>query len=238
MFVGAGGSEDGSAPGGIFTAGGGTATKVPFSPMFVSGTVWHKGVLYVAGDGKLSPTAAGTAPSSPSSRRSSRAPRRLPGLRRPDLRHHGRIYAGVSISNFKYDSRKSPQPYAQSIVSLKPNGKDIRVFASGLREPWQITFVGGIRNPFVSVLSQDNLKKGPPDFIIHPRRGDNYGFPKCNWIKPAACATVREAVPILLRAAQLADGHRRDREDDLRRAVRPDGDRSLLRSTAASRRRS
>src|SRR4051794_38375756 len=45
VFVGAGGSEDGTAPGGIFTAGGGSATKLADSPKFVSGTVWHKGVL-------------------------------------------------------------------------------------------------------------------------------------------------------------------------------------------------
>src|SRR3954468_4344602 len=53
VFVASGGAEDGSAPGGIYTAGGGTAAKVPNSPKFVGGLVWHRGTLYVSGDGKL-----------------------------------------------------------------------------------------------------------------------------------------------------------------------------------------
>jgi glucose/arabinose dehydrogenase len=186
VFVASGGAEDGSAPGGIYTAGGGTATKVPNSPKFVGGLVWHKGVLYVSGDGKLLAYSGWNGSKFAKVKTLFKGPKHFSGFGGITW-HKGRIWAGVMISNFKYDSRKSPQPYAQSVVSLKPNGKDIRVFATGLREPWQLTFVRGIKNPFVSVLAQDNLKKGPPDYIIHPHKGDDYGFPKCNWNKPAAC---------------------------------------------------
>ena len=186
VFVASGGAEDGSAPGGIYTAGGGTATKLPFSPAFVAGLVWHKGVLYASGDGRLLAYSGWDGSKFAKVKTVFKGPKHFPGFGGLTW-HKGRIWAGVMISNFKYDSRKSPQPYAQSIVSLKPNGKDLRVFATGLREPWQLTFVKGIKNPFASVLAQDNLKKGPPDYIIHPHQGDDYGFPKCNWNKVRPC---------------------------------------------------
>jgi glucose/arabinose dehydrogenase len=186
VFVGAGGSEDGSKPGGIFTAAGGTATKLPDSPKFVAGLAYRKGVLYVSGDGKLLAYSGWNGTRFAKVKTVFKGPKGFPGFGGLAFGHDGRLYAGVSISNFKYDSRKSPQPYAQSLVSLKPNGKDIRVVARGLREPWQLTFVKGIPQPFVSVLAQDNLKK-VPDYIIRARSGQNYGFPDCNWTKPKAC---------------------------------------------------
>ena len=187
VFVAAGGSEDGSTPGGIYTVGGGTATKLPDSPFFVAGLAWRKGVLYVSGDMKLYAYRGWDGTKFAKRETLFKGPKNFPGFGGLAFGHNGRLYAGVSISNFKYDSRKSPQPYAQSVVSLKPNGKDIKVVARGLREPWQMTFVRGIPEPFVSVLAQDNLKKGPRDFIIRARRGQDYGFPGCNWIKPRAC---------------------------------------------------
>ena len=197
VFVASGGDEDSSTPGGIYTAAAGTATKLPDSPAFVAGLVWHKGVLYVSGDGKLLAYSGWDGSKFAKVKTIFKGPKHFSGFGGLTW-HKGRIWAGVAISNFKYDSRKSPQPYAQSVVSLKPNGKGIRVFASGLRQPWQLTFVRGVRNPFVSVLGQDNLKKGPPDYIIHPHRGDDYGFPKCNWTEPKACKPY--AKPYLLLA--------------------------------------
>jgi glucose/arabinose dehydrogenase len=187
VFVAAGGSEDGSTPGGIYTAGGGTATKLPDSPNFVAGLAWRKGVLYVSGDQKLYAYSGWDGAKFAKRKTLFKGPKNFSGFGGLAFGHDGRLYAGVAISNFKYDSRKSPQPYAQSVVSLKPNGKDIKVVARGLREPWQMTFVKGIPQPFVSVLAQDNLKKGPRDFIIRARHGQDYGFPDCNWIKRKPC---------------------------------------------------
>jgi glucose/arabinose dehydrogenase len=195
VFVASGGAEDGSAPGGIFVAGGGKGTLVPNSPKVVFGLVWHKGTLYVSGDGKLYAYSGWNGTKFAKRKLIFKGPKHFSGFGGLNF-HNGRIYAGVAISNFKYDSRKSPQPYAQSVVTLKPNGKDIRVVAHGLREPWQMTFVKGIDDPFVSVLGQDNVN--PPDYIIRARQGQNYGFPKCNWLVPKACKPF--AKPYLLLA--------------------------------------
>jgi glucose/arabinose dehydrogenase len=193
VFVASGGAEDGSAPGGIFVAGGGKATRVPGSPKVVFGLVWHKGTLYVSGDQKLLAYSGWNGTKFTKTKTVFKGPKKFSGFGGLSW-HKGRIYAGVAISNFKYDSRKSPQPYAQSVVTLKPNGKDIRVVARGLREPWQMTFVKGIDDPFVSVLGQDNIN--PPDYIIRARSGQNYGFPKCNWLEAKPCKAF--ATPYLL----------------------------------------
>jgi glucose/arabinose dehydrogenase len=186
VFVASGGAEDGSAPGGVFVAGGGTATKISNSPAIAFGLAYRKGVLYVSSGRRLLGMSGWNGTGFKKTKVLYKGAKRFPGFGGLAFGHDGRLYAGVTISNFKYDSRKSPQPYAQSIVSMKPNGKDIRTVAVGLREPWQLTFVKGIDDPFVSVLGQDNLKQGPPDYIIRARKGQNYGFPKCNWnaVKP------------------------------------------------------
>jgi glucose/arabinose dehydrogenase len=115
-----------------------------------------------------------------------RGPRKFSGFNGLAFGPDGRIYAGVSL-NMKYDHAKSPQPYAQRVVSLRPNGTDFRTVARGLRQPFQLAFVKGNRYPYVTVLSQDLTKRIPPDYIVVTRPGQDYGFPKCTWIKTKPC---------------------------------------------------
>ena len=67
------------------------------------------------------------------------------------------------------------------------DGKDMRVFATGIRQPWQFAFQPGSNSPFVTDLGQDSGAKNPPDFVLHVHHGDNYGFPTCNHTTPAKC---------------------------------------------------
>ena len=50
--------------------------------------------------------------------------------------------------------------------------------AKGLRQPWQLTFVKGNPNPFVSVLA-DERNPTPPDWIVNAKPGQDYGYPTC-----------------------------------------------------------
>ena len=53
--------------------------------------------------------------------------------------------------------------------------------------------------PYVTVLGQENLgRRQPPDDVIVARDGEDYGFPGCNWSKPAACASFAKPVAFLL----------------------------------------
>ena len=115
-------------------------------------------------------------------------PKRMPGLNGLTIGWDGRIYAGVGLTD-ESDHAKSNRDYAQSVISMRLDGSDVRTVAQGLRQPWQLAFVKGVPRPYVTVLGQENLgKKQPPDYVILAKDGEDYGFPACNWSKPAACA--------------------------------------------------
>jgi hypothetical protein len=72
-------------------------------------------------------------------------------------------------------------------LSFKPNGTDLKVFARGIRQPWQMAFPAGSWRPLVTDLGQDAGAANPPDFVLKVRQGDNHGFPKCNWMDNSKC---------------------------------------------------
>ncbi|HZE04353.1 MAG TPA: hypothetical protein VE127_03950, partial [Solirubrobacteraceae bacterium] len=116
------------------------------------------------------------------------APKRFDGFNGLAVGPDGRLYVGVDVGLTDHnDHGPAKTPYVYDILSVKPNGKHLKVFASGMRQPWQIAFRGRSRSPFVSDLGQDKGAKNPPDFILRVHAGDNYGFPHCNRTKAAKC---------------------------------------------------
>lgn len=50
----------------------------------------------------------------------------------------------------------------------------------------------------MTVLGQENLgRRQPPDYVIVARNNEDYGFPGCNWSKPAACRSFAKPVAFL-----------------------------------------
>ena len=191
VFVSGFGSEDGKAPGGVYVLRGGKAVRIPGLPGS-AGLAWKNGTLYttVAPAGRQLVAWSGWNGSNFTKRRLVwSGPKRFSGLNGLAMGWDGRIYAGVGLSD-DGDIAKSNRPYAQSVISMRVDGTDVRTVATGLRQPWQLAFVKGVPRPYVTVLGQENLgKRQPPDYVILARDGDDYGFPGCNWSKPAACAS-------------------------------------------------
>ncbi len=197
VFEGDGGTESSGPPnGGVFVLKGGTGTKLPGSPQFVAGLAWHQGALYVSG-GFITPHGArfkllkwsgwnGTAFTQ--QKVIYTAPKKFAGFNGIAFGPDGRLYVGVDVGlTNNNDHGPAKTPYVYDILSIKPNGKDLKVFASGIRQPWQLAFAPGSRSPLVSALGQDKGAKNPPDFVLKVRKGDNYGFPQCNWITKSKC---------------------------------------------------
>lgn len=112
----------------------------------------------------------------------------------------GRLYAGVAL-NQKYDRKKDPSLYGNSVVSMTTAGTEIEVIATGMRQPWMLTFADGNANPFVSVLGPDTPRNNTsPDLIVNPAPGDDYGFPACDWLSAESCEGFSE--PLVKLAAQ------------------------------------
>jgi hypothetical protein len=100
----------------------------------------------------------------------------------------GRLYAGVDVGLTNDHGPKKDLLYDP--LSFNSAGKDMKVFATGMRQPWQLAFPAGSSSPFVTDLGQDkpaSIQKTVPDFILRVRAGQNYGFPSCNWIVAAQC---------------------------------------------------
>jgi len=208
VFEGDGGNPP-STPGGVFVLAGGTATRLPDSPPFVAGLAWRDGTLYIS-SAKFGPGGAiisqilawsGWNGTTFTQRRVFyTAPKNFPGFNGIAIGPDRRLYAGVDVSlDQTNDHGPATRPFQYDILSFSLKGKhgrdrkgpkpaEPKVFASGIRQPWQIAFARGDTRPYVTDLGQDADATNPPDFVLHVRRGDNYGFPTCNWTSKAACA--------------------------------------------------
>jgi len=199
VFEGDGGVESKTAPpnGGVFLLKGGKATPIPSSPQFVAGLAWHQGSLYVSGGSLTGPHTAkwqlfkwsGWNGTTFTKRKAIyTAPKKFDGFNGIAFGADGRLYVGVDVGlTDGNDHGPAKTPYVYDILSLKPNGKDLKVFATGIRQPWQMVFPAGSSSPFVSDLGQDSGSKNPPDFVLRVHQGDNYGFPGCNQTSPSKC---------------------------------------------------
>ncbi len=199
LFEGDGGAETAKPPnGGVFAIKNGTGTLISGSPQFVAGLAWHKGALYVSGGTVTGPTSArwqllkwsGWNGTTFTNRRVVyTAPKGFQGFNGIAFGPDGRLYVGVDVGLLEWQRpRPAKTPFVYDILSIKPNGKGLKVFATGIRQPWQLAFPKGSSSPFVSDLGQDKGAKNPPDFVLRVHQGDNYGFPGCNQIVPSKCA--------------------------------------------------
>jgi glucose/arabinose dehydrogenase len=89
----------------------------------------------------------------------------------------GQLYLG---SGSTCDVCRERDPRSATILSIRPDGGPVELFASGLRNPFGLAFQPGTNRLFVSVNNADNLGPGEPaETIVIARRGRRYGWPDC-----------------------------------------------------------
>ena len=194
IFVAAFGSEDGKTRGGLYAVERGAPRQL--MPGSFIGITWKAGTLYAATVGNKGSTLYamsgwnGKAFSSRKPLLHSRSS--ISGIAfGPD----GRLYAAGGGDCDHCDLKR---PFAQAVLSMRKDGTDRRVVAQGLRNPYGVAFAPGIARPFVTVEGQENLgKRQPPDYVVLAKPGEDYGFPRCNWSKPAACAAYAKPLVLL-----------------------------------------
>jgi glucose/arabinose dehydrogenase len=87
----------------------------------------------------------------------------------------GRLYLG---SGSTCDACVERDLLSAAILSFRPDGSDLRVVASGLRNPYGLVFVG--RSLYVTVNGRDKLGDAEPaEMVVRIRPGANYGWPDC-----------------------------------------------------------
>ncbi len=92
----------------------------------------------------------------------------------------GRLYWG---SGSTCDACREKSARSAAILSLRPDGSDLRVFARGLRNPYGLAFQPRTGRLFASVNGQDKLGSDadpePAEMVVRVRRGAFYGWPRC-----------------------------------------------------------
>ena len=182
----------------------GQTAPVPGIPSGIAGLVFHRGTLYasVVGQrgGKIIAYTGWNGKRFTAARTIFDARRTVGSVNGLAWGPDGRLYAGAGLTGEEFDKHGKPArpsfPHAYTVFSIKPDGRDFRVLARGLRQPWQLTFASGSRYPFVSVLSQE-VGQIPPDAIVHAKPGQNYGFPWCFAGVGIACGGGKFAKPLI-----------------------------------------
>ncbi|MGH2931094.1 MAG: hypothetical protein ACRDL8_23015, partial [Solirubrobacteraceae bacterium] len=185
-FIGAFGDERTGKGGGAFTlARHGQSVRIAGVPAGVAGMAFHKGTLYVSvlgqKGGKILALGHWNGQRFGTHRTIFDARSTVGAASGLAWGPDGRLYAGSGLVNDIQRNgkvKRSPFPHPYTVFSIKPNGRDFRVEARGLRQPFQLTFVKGSRAPYVSVLSQET-RPIPPDAIVKADRGREFGFPSC-----------------------------------------------------------
>ena len=201
----------------MFVLKNGTATNLPGSPKVVFGVVWHRGTLYVSALDRILAWSKWNGKKFKHKRVVYKADRKhfngFTGLAYKD----GRLYTGGSFGDANEFKRLKSHPYDHTYLSLKTSGRGgLKIVSRGLRQPWQSTFVKGHARPYLTVLSQDNVNPAPPDFIVRPAPGLDFGFPKCTRPGGRGLQGLRQAVRHVPRA-HVPDGNQPDRPAALRR---------------------
>jgi glucose/arabinose dehydrogenase len=185
--------------GGVYQLKHGHARKLRDSVVWASGLAFHKGVLYVSAvtktkSGKLKSQILAwrhwNGKNFTKRRAIYTAPAGYQGFNGLAFGPNGRIYVGSDVGLFNGNDHgpATTSPYLYDILSMNTRGRNRKVFAQGIRQPWQMTFPGGSSSPIVTDLGANTMPSNPnpPDLLLKVSAGNNFGFPTCDWTQTGA----------------------------------------------------
>ncbi|MBA3384099.1 MAG: PQQ-dependent sugar dehydrogenase [Actinobacteria bacterium] len=88
----------------------------------------------------------------------------------------GRLYLG---SGSTCDVCREKDSRSATILSVRPNGRELRVVSRGLRNPYGLAFQPGTGRLYVTVNGRDDLGFEPAEMLVQAAQGRNFGWPNC-----------------------------------------------------------
>jgi glucose/arabinose dehydrogenase len=135
------------------------------------GLTWHRGWLFVSAQGALWRVSGGERKA---------IVRNLPfGRHQQDnvVVHRGRLYLG---SGSTCDVCTERSRLSAAVLSVRPDGSDLRVVARGLRNPYGLAVDPATKRLYASVNERDELgDREPAETIVEIRQGRHFGWPRC-----------------------------------------------------------
>jgi glucose/arabinose dehydrogenase len=107
----------------------------------------------------------------------------------------GRFLMGISAT---CDHCTPTSKFSGSIVSFRPDGSDLRLYASRIRAPFGLAYFPGTSDLFVTMNQQDNLgARTPGDWLAIIREGQDWRFPDCYGQGGTACVGAPKPTAVL-----------------------------------------
>jgi glucose/arabinose dehydrogenase len=108
---------------------------------------------------------------------------------------NGRLAMGISSA---CDHCVSRTRWSATIVSFRPDGSDVRLYAAGIRAPFGLAFDPVTGALLTSMNQRDDLgARTPGDWLALVREGQNWRFPGCYGQGGSACRGVPEPLAVL-----------------------------------------
>jgi glucose/arabinose dehydrogenase len=114
----------------------------------------------------------------------------------------GRILMGISAP---CDHCSPSSKWSGTIVSFRPDGTDLHLYASGIRAPVGLAYFPGTNDLFVTMNQRDDLgTRTPPDWLAVVAEGTAWGFPGCYGQGGSVCRDVPQHTAVLDKHAAAA----------------------------------
>jgi glucose/arabinose dehydrogenase len=166
------------------------------------GLLWYHGSLYVGSTGRVDAFTDLRGTTFAIRRRILKLPANVGESNNIVVTSDGRMLMGISAS---CDHCTPTSKYSAAIISFRPDGTDLRVFASGIRAPVGLVYYPGTNDLFVTMNQRDDLAANTPgDWLAVVKAGENWKFPACYGQDTDACAGVPQPVAVLDKHAAAA----------------------------------
>jgi glucose/arabinose dehydrogenase len=172
--------------GGVYQLEHGIARRLPDSPLFAFGLTWHGHALFISAGNELLAWRGWDGQKFTRRHIIYTAPPGVAGFAGLAFGPHGRLYVGVEKPAMNHSGPASA-PYRHEILSMTVHGTDVRIVAQGIRQPWQLGFIPGSTWPLVTDPGPKSGAHAAPDLLLRVRKGQDYGFPTCNWTRAVLC---------------------------------------------------
>jgi glucose/arabinose dehydrogenase len=107
----------------------------------------------------------------------------------------GRFVMGITAT---CDHCRPKSKYAGSIVSFRPDGGDLRLFATRIRAPVGLAYYPGTSDLFATLNQRGDLgARTPGDWLAVVAPGTDWRFPECYGQGGAVCAGVPRPLAVL-----------------------------------------
>jgi len=179
----------------VATEAGATPTKVVGSLHTPMGLLWYQDSLYVASASGVDVYSGFDGTHFASHERIVELPVNVGKPGNIVLAPDGRMLMGISAP---CDSCVPASEYSAAIVSFKPDGSDIAVFAGGIRAPVGLIYYPQSSDLFVTMNQRDDLDpQTPGDWLAVVHEGEAWGFPDCYGQGGTACTDVPQPIAAL-----------------------------------------